>query len=179
MHAAHIYYKKYHDAKYLHQRWASVQSNCCLNFSTCHKSLNVVCNMTESEGYQAKPSVWLLAYFGTSFSELPATLLAHETVHCPSNTVTWKSPSPPAYKHKPRKRLEEERPFASMLAVKARVQIPAHLLLRVTAEQELQFLVLGGIRQLFFCGVRNSTLEYPFQDTQIWHIKHFGISKRN
>lgn len=66
-----------------------------------------------------------------------------------------------------------------MLAVKARVQIPAHLLLRVTAEQELQFLVLGGIRQLFFCGVRNSTLEYPFQDTQIWHIKHFGISKRN
>lgn len=33
-----------------------------------------------------------------------------------------------------------------MLAVKARVQIPTNFLLRVTAEQELQFLVLRGIR---------------------------------
>lgn len=105
--------------------------------------------------------------------------LAHGTVHCPSNAVIWKSPSPPAYKHKLRKRLQQERPFAPVPAVKATVQIPAHFLLRVTAEQELQFLVLGGIRWLFFCGVRNTTLEYPFQDTQIRHNKQFGISKRN
>lgn len=103
--------------------------------------------------------------------------LAHERV--PSNAVTRKSPGPPACKHKLRKRLQQERQFASMLTVKVRFQIPAHFLLRVTAEQELQFLVLGGIGWLFFCGVRNSTLEYPFQDTQIWHIKHFGISKRS
>lgn len=37
-----------------------------------------------------------------------------------------------------------------MLALEARVQIPAHFLLQVTAEQGLQFLVLGGIRRPAF-----------------------------
>lgn len=119
-----------------------------LNMSRCHSSLNAVSNVTES-GYQDEPFLWSLDYIRTSFFELPA----HETGHSPSYTVTWKFSSPPACKHKLKKRLQHERQCAQMLAVKARVQIPAHLLLKVTAEQccRSYSFSLRGDQATFFC----------------------------